>query len=63
MLLERFTIGRMPSFAKVVRGTIAMLRFPRVVCSTTAPLAPGEPRGLTTPISHSFEQGTLSLHP
>jgi hypothetical protein len=56
-------MGHMPSFAKVVHGIIAMLRFPGVVHSTTAPLASCEPRGLTTPIFHSFEQGTLSLHP
>jgi hypothetical protein len=31
MLLQRFTIGCMPSFAKVVRSTIALLRFPGVV--------------------------------
>jgi hypothetical protein len=31
MLLQRFTMGRMPSFAKVVRGTVALLRFPKVV--------------------------------
>jgi hypothetical protein len=31
MPLQRFTMGRMPSLAKVVRSTIAMLRFPRVV--------------------------------
>jgi hypothetical protein len=52
MLLQRFTMGRMPSLAKVVRGTIAMLRFSRVVCGTTAPLALCEPRRVTTPISH-----------
>jgi hypothetical protein len=28
--LQRFTMGRMPSFAKVIRSTIALLRFPRV---------------------------------
>jgi hypothetical protein len=28
MLLQRFTMGHMPDLAKVVRGTIAMLRFP-----------------------------------
>jgi hypothetical protein len=28
MSLQRFTMGRMPGLAKVVRGTIAMLRFP-----------------------------------
>jgi hypothetical protein len=31
MLLQRFTMGRMPSFVKVVHSTIALLRFPRVV--------------------------------
>jgi hypothetical protein len=31
MLLQRFTIFRMPGFAKVVCGTIALLRFPGVV--------------------------------
>jgi hypothetical protein len=31
MSLQRFTMGRMPGLAKVVRGTIVMLRFPRVV--------------------------------
>jgi hypothetical protein len=40
MLLQRFTIGRVSSLAKIVRGTIAMLRFPEVVRCTTTPLAP-----------------------
>jgi hypothetical protein len=31
MSLQRFTMGRMPGLAKVVRSTIALLRFPRVV--------------------------------
>jgi hypothetical protein len=31
MPLQRFTMGRMPGLAKVVRSTIAMLRFPGVV--------------------------------
>jgi hypothetical protein len=31
MLLQRFTIGRMSCFAKVVHSTIALLRFPGVV--------------------------------
>jgi hypothetical protein len=31
MSLQRFTMGRMPGLAKVVRKTIAMLRFPGVV--------------------------------
>jgi hypothetical protein len=36
-------MGCMPGLAKVVRGTIAMLRFPSVVRGTTAPLAPCGP--------------------
>jgi hypothetical protein len=32
-------MGRMLGLAKVVRGTIAMLRFPGVVRGTTTPLA------------------------
>jgi hypothetical protein len=52
-------MGRMPGLAKVVRGTIAMLRNPGVLRRTTAPLAPCEPRRVTTPISHSSNQGTL----
>jgi hypothetical protein len=31
MLLQRFTMGRVQSLAKVVRSTIALLRFPGVV--------------------------------
>jgi hypothetical protein len=30
MSVQRFTMGHMPSFAKVVRGTIVMLKFPGV---------------------------------
>jgi hypothetical protein len=60
MPLQRFTMGRMSDLANVVCGTIAMLKFPRVVCGTTAPLAPCEPKGVTTPIPHSSEQGTVS---
>jgi hypothetical protein len=54
-------MGRMPGLAKAVRGTIAMLRFPGVVQGTTTPLAPCEPRRVTTPIFHSSEQGTLHI--
>jgi hypothetical protein len=49
MSLQRFTLGRMSGSAKVVHSTIALLRF----------LAPCEPGQITTPNSHSFEQGTL----
>jgi hypothetical protein len=44
MLLQRFTMGRMPGLAKVVCYIIAMLSFPRVVRGTMAPLTPCEPR-------------------
>jgi hypothetical protein len=40
MSLQRFTIGHVPGLAKIVHGTIAMLRFSKVVRGTTAPLAP-----------------------
>jgi hypothetical protein len=59
MPLQRFTICHMSGLAKIVRVTIAMLRIPRLVHGTTAPLAPCESRRVTTPIFHSFEQGTL----
>jgi hypothetical protein len=36
MSLQRFTMSRMPGLAKVVRGTIAMLRILGVVHGTTA---------------------------
>jgi hypothetical protein len=59
--LQRFTMGRMPGLAKVVRGTIAILRFPRVVRDTTTSLVPCESRRVTTPISHSSKQYTLPV--
>jgi hypothetical protein len=52
-------MGRMLGLAKVVRGTIAMLRFPGVVRGTTAPLARCEPTRITTLISYSLKQATL----
>jgi hypothetical protein len=61
MPLQRFTMGCMPGLAKLVRSTIALLRFPGVVCGTTAPHALCEPWRVTTPISHSSEQGTLPI--
>jgi hypothetical protein len=61
MSLQRFTMCRMLVLAKVVRGTITLLRFSGEVRSTTAPLAPCEPRWVTTLISHSSEQDTLPI--
>jgi hypothetical protein len=59
MPLQRFAMSRMPGLAKIVCSTIALLRFPGVVRGTTVPLAPCEPRRVTTPNFHSSEQGTL----
>jgi hypothetical protein len=50
MPLQRFTLGHMPSFPKVVRATIAMLRFLRVVRSTSDPLAACGPERMTMPL-------------
>jgi hypothetical protein len=47
MRLQRFTMDRMPGLAKVVHGTIAMLRFPGVVRDTTASPAPCGPERMT----------------
>jgi hypothetical protein len=58
MPLQRFTIGRMPSCANVVCSIIALLRFPGSH-GTMTPLAPCVPGQVTTPNSHSSEQGTL----
>jgi hypothetical protein len=40
-------MGRMPGLAKIVCGTIAMLRFPGVVHSTTTPLIACGPERMT----------------
>jgi hypothetical protein len=55
MPLQKFTMSRMLDLAKVVRGTIAMLRFSGVVRGTMTPLALCEPRRVTMPISYSSE--------
>jgi hypothetical protein len=49
--LQRFTMGRMPDLAKVVRGTITMLRFPKIVRGTTAPLTSCGPERMTMLLS------------
>jgi hypothetical protein len=59
MSLQRFTMGQMTGLAKIVCSTIAMLMLLGVVRGIMAPLAPCEPRRVTTPISHSSERGTL----
>jgi hypothetical protein len=49
MLLQKFTIGRMPGLAKVSQGSH----------DTMTPLASCEPGWVTTPNSHSSKQDTL----
>jgi hypothetical protein len=43
MPLQRFTMDHISGLTKVIRGIIAMLRFPGVVCGTTTSLAPFGP--------------------
>jgi hypothetical protein len=56
-------MGHMPDVAKVVRGTIAMLRFPRVVCDTTVPLAQCGPERMTMPLSTHPRMAHSPHHP
>jgi hypothetical protein len=57
MPLQWFTMGHMPSFAKVVRGAIALRRFPRAVL-VRRPLLHRVSRASNYANSHSSEQGT-----
>jgi hypothetical protein len=63
MPLQRFTMDQMPGLAKVVYGTIAMLRFPRIVCGTTTPLAPCGPERMTMPIPTHLSRAHFPQHP
>jgi hypothetical protein len=58
MLLQRFTMGRMPCLAKVV-AVPSNAKISQGSHGTMTPLAPCEPRWVTMPISHSSDQGTL----
>jgi hypothetical protein len=63
MSLQRFTMGHMPCLNKVVRGTIAMLRFPVIVHGTTAPIAPCEPERMIMPLPTHLSKAHSSHHP
>jgi hypothetical protein len=63
MLLQRFTVSRVPGLAKVVRGTIAMLRFFGVVRGTMTPLAPSGPERITMPLPTHSSKAHFSHHP
>jgi hypothetical protein len=54
MSLQRFTISRMPSFAKVVCSTVALLRFPGVDVV---------PRPLLHRVSLGAEEHQILTHP
>jgi hypothetical protein len=60
---KRFTISRMPGLAKVVRGTIAMLRFLGVVHGSTTPLAPCGPERMTMPLPTHPSKTHFPQHP
>jgi hypothetical protein len=63
MLLHRFTMCRMPGLAKVVHGTIAMLRFPGIVRGTTASLAPCRHERMTMPLPTHQSKAHFPQHP
>jgi hypothetical protein len=63
MSLQRFTMGRMPSFAKVVHSTIAMLWFSEVVRCTTAPPAPCGPERMTMSLLTHPSKAHFPQHP
>jgi hypothetical protein len=56
-------MGRMLDLAKVVRGTIAMLKFPGVVRGTTTPLAPCGPERMTMPLPTHPSKAHFPPHP
>jgi hypothetical protein len=56
-------MGGIPGLAKVVHGTIALLRFLEVVRGTTAPLAPCGPERVTMPLSTHLSKTNFSHHP
>jgi hypothetical protein len=61
--LQRFTMGHMPDLAKVVRGTIAMLRFSEVVRGTMTSLAPCGPERMTMPLPTHLSKTHFPQHP
>jgi hypothetical protein len=56
-------MGHMPSLAKVVHGTIAILRFPRVVRGTMAPLEQCGHERMTVPLPTHPSKAHFSQHP
>jgi hypothetical protein len=56
-------MGRMPGLAKVVHGTIAMLRFSGVVRGTMTPLAPCGPKKMTMSLPTHPSKAHFPQHP
>jgi hypothetical protein len=63
MSLQIFTMGRMLDLAKIVRCTIAMLRFSGVVCGTTTPLTPCAPKRMIMPLPTHPSKAHFLQHP
>jgi hypothetical protein len=61
MSLQRFTIGRMPSFGQSNTQYHSIAKVSQGSYGTTAPLALCEPERVTTPNSHSSELCTLHI--
>jgi hypothetical protein len=60
---QRFTMGHMPGLAKVVCGTITMVRFPWVVRGTTSPLTPCGLERMTMPLPTHASKAHFPQHP
>jgi hypothetical protein len=56
-------MGHIPGLAKIVRDTIAMLRFLGVVCGTTTPLAPCGLGRMIMPLPTHPIKAHFSQHP
>jgi hypothetical protein len=63
MSLRMFTMGCMPGFAKVVHGTVVMLRFSGVVRGITSPLTPYRLGRITMPLLTHPSKAHFPQHP
>jgi hypothetical protein len=62
MPLQRFTMGCMLGLAKIVHGTIAMLRFLKVVRGTTTSLASCGPERMTMTLLTHLSKAHFPQH-
>jgi hypothetical protein len=56
-------MGHMLTFARVVHGTVAMLKFPGVVHDTTTPLAPCRVGQITMTLPNHASKTHFPQHP